>query len=52
MSLTGRQPSKETVMRKGILIDIDTQNDFMKRGGALYVPEAEDIIPRVDDTLE
>ena len=39
-------------MRKGILIDIDTQNDFMKRGGALYVPEAEDIIPRVDDMME
>jgi nicotinamidase/pyrazinamidase len=39
-------------MRKGILVDIDTQIDFMKRNGALYVPEAEDIIPRVDDMME
>ena len=39
-------------MRKGILVDVDTQIDFMKRNGALYVPEAEDIIPRVADLME
>ena len=39
-------------MKKAVLIDVDTQNDFMRRNGALYVPEAEDIIPRVADLLE
>ena len=39
-------------MRKTILMDLDTQKDFMKRAGALYVPEAEDIIPRVADLME
>jgi len=39
-------------MKKAVLIDVDTQYDFMKRDGALYVPEAEDIIPRVADLLE
>jgi len=39
-------------MKRAVLIDVDTQNDFMKRDGALYVPEAEDIIPRVADLME
>jgi len=39
-------------MRKTILVDVDTQKDYMKRAGAMYVPEAEDIIPRVADLLE
>ncbi|MFC1703246.1 cysteine hydrolase family protein [Candidatus Omnitrophota bacterium] len=35
-------------MRKRIFfVDIDTQSDFMHRRGALYVPGAESIIPRL-----
>ncbi|HUW34518.1 MAG TPA: isochorismatase family protein [Planctomycetota bacterium] len=39
-------------MRKAVLFDADTQVDFMKSTGKLYVPEAEDIIPRVTDLME
>jgi len=39
-------------MRKAIFFDLDTQKDFMRRSGALYVPEAEDIIPRIADLME
>lgn len=30
-----------------IFFDVDTQNDFMKKDGALYVPNAEELIPAV-----
>jgi nicotinamidase/pyrazinamidase len=30
-----------------MLVDIDTQRDFMLPGGALYVPGAEEIIPNL-----
>lgn len=39
-------------MTKAIMIDADTQNDLMRREGALYVPEAEDILPRVADLMD
>ncbi|MFQ5712898.1 MAG: cysteine hydrolase family protein [Candidatus Scalinduaceae bacterium] len=32
---------------KTVFVDIDTQFDFMNSGGALYVPNAEDIIDNV-----
>lgn len=32
---------------KTVCFDIDTQNDFMLPGGALYVPGAEEILPAV-----
>lgn len=35
-------------MRNAIAFDIDTQNDFMRERGALYVPGSEDIIPTLD----
>jgi len=39
-------------MRKAVLFYMDTQVDFMKSTGKLYVPEAQDIIPRVTDLME
>lgn len=39
-------------MKKAVLLDMDTQVDFMRSTGKLYVPEAEDIIPRVTDLME
>ena len=39
-------------MKKAVLLDMDTQVDFMRSTGRLYVPEAEDIIPRVTDLME
>lgn len=34
-----------------IFFDIDTQSDFMDRGGALYVPDAEAIKPNLERLL-
>ena len=39
-------------MKKAVLLDMDTQVDFMRSTGRLYVPEAQDIIPRVTDLME
>jgi len=35
-----------------VFFDMDTQVDFMKRGGLLYVPEAEDIVQRITDLID
>ena len=32
---------------KLVFFDVDTQNDFLYVAGALYVPGAESIVPRV-----
>jgi nicotinamidase-related amidase len=34
------------------LIVVDMQNDFVKRGGSLLVPDAEATIPRIKDLLD
>jgi nicotinamidase/pyrazinamidase len=34
-------------MRKIVFLDIDTQHDFMDKGGKLYVPGAEKIVPNL-----
>jgi nicotinamidase/pyrazinamidase len=34
-------------MKEIIFVDVDTQYDFMKRKGRLYVPDAESIIPNL-----
>jgi nicotinamidase-related amidase len=34
------------------LVVIDMQNDFVKRGGALLVPEAEETVPAIERLLE
>jgi nicotinamidase/pyrazinamidase len=38
-------------LSKIIFWDIDTQQDFMKKDGRLYVPEAEEIIPNLDKLM-
>jgi nicotinamidase/pyrazinamidase len=35
-----------------VVLDIDTQRDFMEPGGGLYVPGAETIVPAVRRILE
>jgi nicotinamidase/pyrazinamidase len=35
-----------------IFFDIDTQSDFLDRGGALYVPDAETIKPNLERLLQ
>jgi nicotinamidase/pyrazinamidase len=42
--LAGRERSAVSGL---IFWDVDTQHDFMRAGGKLYVPEAEEIIPRL-----
>jgi nicotinamidase/pyrazinamidase len=37
--------------KKIIFWDVDTQQDFMKKDGKLYVPEAEEIIPNLDKLI-
>ncbi|HUS58086.1 MAG TPA: isochorismatase family cysteine hydrolase [Planctomycetota bacterium] len=39
-------------MKNVVFFDVDTQRDLMRSNGALYVPEAQDIIPRVTDLME
>ena len=34
-------------MREIVFLDIDTQNDFMRVKGALYVPGAQALIPNL-----
>lgn len=36
-------------MTKTIFYDVDTQNDFMNKNGALYVPNAESIKPNLEN---
>lgn len=36
---------------KSLLIDVDTQEDFMYESGTLYVPGAESIIPNIQRTM-
>ena len=36
-------------MTKTIFYDVDTQNDFMNKNGALYVPNAENIKPNLEN---
>ena len=36
---------------KIVFLDIDTQVDFMHPHGALYVPQAEQIIPKLDELM-
>jgi nicotinate phosphoribosyltransferase len=38
--------------RSVVFLDVDTQVDFMSPGGALYVPEAERIIPNLGKLME
>jgi nicotinamidase-related amidase len=37
---------------KTVLVVVDMQNDFVKEGGTLVVPDAQDTIPRIEGLLD
>ncbi|MFB6075981.1 MAG: cysteine hydrolase family protein [Candidatus Aenigmatarchaeota archaeon] len=50
--LRGRTLTSSAIIPKTVFWDVDTQRDFMKSDGALYVPESEEIGSRVGGITE